>query len=921
MLSSLLLADTYSLSKNIIVFPGKRPAHFLRKKLAETLESPFESPKILSMDEFIDHACESLGNSKTRLNPIDAVSIIFNLNKKTSLISNEKHNIDSFLPWGFKIFSDFEEMYVELTKTSQLKEFEIITGEKLPENINKILDSLSKLYDSFYKYLDDNELSTRASKYTYVANNVRKLNLDSYNVIFAGFFALTKSEQRILANLKERQNVRFIFQHGPGIDSIIANLQIETVQKGDKRSKPGISFYPAMDVHGEVFGLSNVIQDKKDFDYKDAMVLPLSSNLFPVVQHVLPFTKGYNISMGYPLFRTPIYSLLETLGRLLETRSADEYFIPDYLRFVLHPYVKNIYFERASFSTRIIFHTIEERFVKQKRRFIKLDEIESDEGIINDCLAKLQESGDAKVNYNDIVKHIGNIHKVLIKPFENINNIEDFSEKLLLFVSFISHNSPANMHPYTVPFFKKMIEGVYELKISGIRNEQFSDTRNYFRLLKNYFHTISSSFEGTPVKGLQVLGFLETRNIKFDTVYLLDANEGILPDTAKEDTLLPYGVRKKLGLSTHEERERISRYYFERLLNSAKEVHIFYVESTDREKSRFVERLIWNLQKETKNIELPNSHEISFKVTFNQKKPDSVQKTSEMVEFLVSKTNFSPSSLDDYLHCPLRFYYKQVLKLGEKEELTDNIEQMEVGTIVHDILETFFRLKRHKKLVIPDEDNAAMDDIVDRIFKKHYAGVIEGNIYLVKLQVKRRMNDILNFHRNNHPDTVIEECEKIHKINFTLPDGRQINLKGKIDRVDKRSGEIFIIDYKTGSSSMPGFNRFKDSERNEWYKTLGSVQLPFYIMLYLESHKDMSVKSINSALMLLGPKAIYETVLFEEEADKEIVFETYKNAILMLMNEVLDKNLAFEPASNLEKECTFCDFKNLCGTQWVTTKW
>ncbi|MDD5531011.1 MAG: PD-(D/E)XK nuclease family protein [bacterium] len=918
-IGNIILEKRETLSKNLIVFPGKRPSHFLRKYLADNLKSSFEAPAIFSIDEFIDYIYELSGKTKRRINEIDAIAIIFDLHKKYNFIGEkETLNIDNFLSWGFKLYSDFEEMYMESIKPSNLKETELIAGEKIPTNIYEKLSSLSSLYGDFYKYLDEQSLSTGASRYREVAETIKGASLDQFEkVIFAGFFMLNNSEKKIFEALKKKGNVIFIFQKGSGIESTIATLNIEIEEETKKEEKPNIYFYPAMDVHGEVFALNRLINVNKEFTSKNVIVLPSADSLFPVVQYTLPFaTGGYNISMGYPLFRTPVYSLIETLGKLLETRVDKEYFIPDYLGFILHPYIKNIYLSNANLPTRIMFHTIEEYLVEQSRKFISLEEIEEDKELLQECFEKLND-----YSIEEIQKHLKKIHEISIKAFEKINSIEDFSEKLLCLISFIANNSPAKMHPYTGPFIKRIIEGIYELKTSLLKDEKFEETKSYFRLLRTYSRKIRYPFEGTPVNGLQVLGFLETRNIKFETVYILDANEGVLPDVKKEDTLLPYKVRKYLGLSTYEERERRDKYNFERLVSSAKDVHIFYIESADKGKSRFVEKLIWELQKGRKTLELDNIEKIFFGVQFNQKEPEPIKKNEEMIKYL-QNFKFSPTSLDAYLHCQLKFYYNYVLRLSEKEEIGDKIEQSEIGTIVHDALKEFFTLKIGQKLYIDTKDYVLIEKIVEKLFEESYAGAIEGDIYLIKLQVQRRIKDILNYHNANLSDVIIKECENELEANICLLNNQEVRLRGRVDRIDDRNGEIHILDYKTGSTAhFPSDKNFPDSSREEWYKTLNSVQLPFYIMLYLEKNKGFPVDKINSSLMLFGTKVIKEMPLFKDGVSRDVLFNKYKEAILTLLEEILSKNIEFKSTKDFEKECVWCSYKNICGTQWVTKSW
>src|SRR5208337_2269561 len=125
----------------------------------------------------------------------------------------------------------------------------------------------------------------------------------------------------------------------------------------------------------------------------------------------------------------------------------------------------------------------------------------------------------------------------------------------------------------------------------------FAERNSYFHFFKGYVGHCAAPFEGTPLQGVQVLGFLETRGLRFERTYVIDANEDIIPDTRKEESLLPFKVREILGLPTYVDRDMLSAYHFETLVKGSQEVHLFFAENDRKEKSRFVERLLWERQK------------------------------------------------------------------------------------------------------------------------------------------------------------------------------------------------------------------------------------------------------------------------------------------------------------------------------------
>ena len=924
-LGEILLEGTSNPEDNIVVFPGKRPSHFLRKFLSQRIKRPFRAPYIFSMDEFVDFLYESLGYSDKKISAVDGVSLIYSIHSENPLITGKNAlSLDEFLPWGFKIFSDLEELYIEFVNPQKLREVDLFWGEKIPEKVRKKLISLSQLYSIFYGELEKRGVSTRSLRYRRVAEEIESIKFEKYNnVVIAGFFALTESERKIFENLKTRRNSVFIFQEGPHIEEIYRTLSLNPERIDTPQiHRTEYNFYRSADVHGEIFALGELLK-AKPVSIRDVIVLPSSDTLFPILQNVIPVAQGkYNISMGYPVHRTPLHSLLEVLGKVLETKLDSLYFVPAYLKFVLHPYIKNIYLHGESTPTRIIFHTIEEYLVEKNRRLIELTELEEDSDLLDSFQRKICPLY-PEITEQELKEHLKKIHRETLKKFEVISNIRDFCKKLLDLISFISRESPANLHPFSGEFFRRTLESIHDLASSGFGEEKFENVRSYFILIRNYLRTVSVPFEGTPLNGLQVLGFLETRNLKFENVYFLDLNEGILPNVSKEDTILPSLLRQHLKLPDYRDRQKIAEYYFYTLTRGAKKVHLFYVENAQREKSRFIERLIWEIQKEKKTLKEPAPRDIIFRVNFACREVTEIQKGQDITEFL-KKVPYSPTMLDTYLRCPLRFYYTYVIGLGEKEGISEEIESREIGRLVHEILELFFADKLGRKLVIERDDRERMDTVVEKVFEEHYPGVKEARVIIIKRTIKKRMRELLDYCKKSQEDIVILHLEKEYTGYMETNDGTRVALSGRVDRVERRGDTIYIIDYKTGSSVGTPNPDFKDSPREEWYKKLKSVQLPLYINLYMQNHQNAKIEKLNSSLLLLREKDFKEEPLFyeEDESKKKIAMDLYMKAVKTLIEEILDSSIPFTPTVNPKEHCQNCPFKIICGKQWIRrSKW
>jgi hypothetical protein len=905
--------------KGLVVFPGKRPGHFLRKYLAEKKGSALRAPVITSMDGFMDLTAAELGVKGREASQLDLAYLLYDRLKaelcRVLARAPEELTLEAVLPWALKLIGDFEELKIELKTVKDLSAYDAILPQDLKTDaFVKKLQSFSRLYGEFYAAAEKEGLLTRSMKYAAAAAGVSGLDAAKYEtIIFAGFFALTNAEKAVLKGLAAA-GAHIILEPGPGLAEQFAFLGggVQALAAGRQALPEKLHFYKAPDAHGEIFKLARVLKAPAP---GDVVVLPEARTLFPLLQNVLPAVQDYNVSMGYPLAATPVYALLDALGDLLDKKNDAGYFAPNYLKFVFHPYVKNVYLGGAAEPGRVIFQTVEERLAGRVNKYVALREIENSAEIQAEAAAKLKDYGQP-LRPADIKAHLAGIHDRLIRPFEDLKDISDFASKLLEFISYVSQNSTAPLHPYWAPFVEKAIEHIIELKNSRLGGERFDGAAGYFKFFKTFIQGANYPFPGTPLKGLQVLGFLETRGLKFDRVYFLDANADILPSSRKEDTILSHFVRESLGLSTYKTRERLARYYFNALLNGAKEAHIFYKDSADKERSPFVEKLAWDLERAGSR---PAEHEVHLRINFSQADPAPVKKKAELAEALKAR-EFSPSAIDAYLKCGLRFYYQYGLRLREKDELSDDIEQRDIGTIVHDVLEKFFAERTGAPLNITEADRGkvleAARDIFDARLKGHHAGFE----YLIKKQVERRLGDILDYHRDNLAGITVLACETELKAELATRYG-PVKLKGRADRVDQRGGTVHILDYKTGAgASVPNWQKFDLGLRADWPDTLKSVQLPFYVLAYMAEHGVQSAAGMDASLMLLGAENIAEETLYRERnrkaPDKAAVFGVYKRAITALIEEILDKDLPFAPPAD-ERPCEGCPFRTLCGRQWV----
>lgn len=917
-------------SSNLIVFPGKRPAHFLRKAMAKKIEGSFIPPVLFSMDEFIDSVYESKEpTASVKLDPIDAVSILYRLQLKASKPIGGEHFMtpDRFFPIGVKIYRDLEELLIEGIPVNRVQEIETLVQDAVPGPSRERLQSLSYFYEEFYSSLRVQGFSTRSTRYKTVSETVGEGDLSRFaQVIFAGFFALTGSEKVLFRKMLSMEKAVLLFQDGTGIREIVSDLGATFGEKEEEERFPEIQFYKSPDTHGQIFALSRILQqdleEKGPPDEKTVIVLPSSETLFPVLHHVLSRfeEKDYNISLGYPLSRTPVYGFFNNLMELVTSMDGNRVYVPAYLGFILHPYTKNIYFKGSSEITRILFHTLEEELTRARsKKFLALIEMEEDGEFFKKVMEKL---GPAEKGVNEelLKEHMRLIHQNTVGKFLSFRDVRDFAVKSIEVLTFLFDHSTGRLHPLFHPLAEAFLRAFETISKSLMREIRFSETRSYFFLLKKYLASCYVPFEGTPLRGLQVLGVLETRSLSFERVFVLDVNEGLIPESGGEDSLLPFKVRKVLGLPTYIDRDRLSAYYFETLWRGAKEVHLFSVENDQKETSRFMEQLLWLRQKkESERDPKRYVQSVQYRVSLENKVPGEIRKTKEIVNFLKTFV-YSPTALDSYLKCQLLFYYRYVLGIEKKEEITETLERMDIGKFVHGVLSVYFGKRRGVVLKEQDISLKEMSSLIDARFEMEYGEDPVGSAYLLKRQIKDHLEDFLKYYTlpliREVPVTVLQVEESVRA------ERNGFRLKGRLDHIEKRDEKIVIIDYKT--SSDPSylrirFDKLEPERRETWDEAIGSLQLPLYLLLYSDA-SGKKVEELDGMFLLLGRKALNREIehsLFADLEDPVKKFEQVKTVIFSLLNEITDPEQSFRPSLDVKGQCPSCDFKNLCGTQWV----
>ncbi|MBW7887088.1 MAG: PD-(D/E)XK nuclease family protein [Bacteroidetes bacterium] len=907
----------------LIVSPGKRPAHAVRKQLAGKLQSVFLPPQIFSIDVFVEHLCTVHLHEKTKpLHDLDAAAILFELHRELQQSDEDGKQyfstLESFYAVGIKIYSELEELMMSRVSHEELR-------QEVRQATTASALTLSLLYTPFYEDLQRRGFSTRGMRYRRAAEKIQTLNFSEYSkIIFAGFYSLTPVEKELYRHLLTLPNVLMLFQNGEGIQTTLDELHIHCSVEGESAS-PEVYFYESPDAHGQIFALNSLLQKNlaslPEANDEAVIVLPNAENLFPLFHQTLSdFDQSkYNIALGYPLSRTPVYGFLLSLLDVITTMKDQKVFVPKYLQFLLHPYTKNILYKNRTDVTRTLIHSVERALLQHDARvYISLDEIETSFPDYLNITKRLQ-SDDIMISENELREHFLHLHNNTVRRLINVNSLGEFGNRCIDILMFINEYSTAHRHPYFRPFVEMLLNHLAEIDRSLLADYAFQKPEHYVLFLQHYFKSAEVPFTGTPLQGLQVLGFLETRGLAFKKVFILDTNDDILPGKSQQDVLLPLTIREKLGLSTYRDQEKIKTYIFSVLINSAEEVHLFYINSSDKEPSRFISRLQWSEQFKRKNLSPVNTKKIAYQVVLDTKTPLPIRKTEQMVTRL-KEMRYSSTALNTYLLCGLKFYYQYVLRLKEKEEISGEVEQIDIGTVVHKILQEYFAPFIGKKLQPADFDAERLQQIIKNNFESFYGTSQFGEQFFAKRQTEKHLTEYFEKIEKQNAEKNSIEIESLETTFNAELDGFQ--LTGKADRIEQRNSITYILDYKTGSpdtSLTVNFEKLTLADRLTWREAIGSLQLPFYVLLY-SSVTGTPPEKINAEFLYLGKKDLDETIevsLYDTKDEAIEYFPQLKEIIFLLLREITNREIPFSPTNDIENDCPSCPYKLLCGTQWT----
>lgn len=940
-------------SRLAFVFPNRRAGVFFQKYLSEVADKPLFSPTILTINDLF----VKLSGKQTA----DHLSLLFLLYDIYKERSGSEESFDEFLYWGEMLLNDFDDVDKYLadarllfSNVSDLRELDELFDYLSPEQLDAIRtfwsafhpkntpsqrqflalwEILSDLYSTLRERLASKNLGYEGMIFREVVESLEKGDSPEIPyplVVFVGLNALSTVEIRFLEELQQRGMADFYWDYAspfvrdaenrasffalPNLRRFPSRLELpkEEVKGSPELVTIGVS--SGIGQAKEVYYLLKELAGQKlldgDLALRTAIVLPDENLLVPVLNAIPEEIKHINVTMGYPLSGTPVASLMDYILALQHNiRFIDRqpmFYFRDVLPVLNHRYV--------SMANPDIIPGLVREITVNNRIYIPAADLSQ-----SPLLSLLFQPVSALDDFSDyLIRVLEELNKRLSALSEDSSADDERPQRTLdIEQEFIFH------YFTTVNRMKDIMrEAGIEMKL---------DT--YFRLLRRVVEGITIPFHGEPLSGLQIMGVLETRALDFDRIILLSMNEGIFPLKKVANSFIPYNLRRGFGLPTYEHQDSVWAYHFYRLLYRSTQVTMLYDTRSNGlqtgEKSRFLHQLRYHYRVPMKEQLLV------FSVTSSKALPLSVGKDSQVMEKLADfgeggKHALSASALNYYLDCPLKFYYSVLEGIGEQEEITENIENDMFGNILHKTLELLYRPFRGKMvtadlLKLLRKDEATLTGAIARafaevFFKSDVVRTLSGQNYLVGELIRKYALKVLERDSALTPFHYIES-ERLIRSTFALSDGRKIQLKGFIDRVDDVRDRLRIVDYKSGNgkSDFASLDALFDPTLKERPRAV--FQVFFYAWMYSRL-AEASGREIRPVIYymrsLFGEKP--DTAVYQKVAPrKKEAVETFRpfsadfeERLRACLDEIFDPSKPFTQTEMVDN-CEHCPFRSLCG--------
>ncbi|MDR1225579.1 MAG: PD-(D/E)XK nuclease family protein [Prevotellaceae bacterium] len=942
------------ISNLTLVFPSRRARLYFAHYLSLYITKPLWQPQAVSIDEVFA--------SISGLRIANSYKLVAELYKAYTKNCETNETFDHFYFWGEVMLSDFDSVDKYMVNVDMLLQnlrslksidstFEFLTEEqrelvhsfwrsfsaekdgRLQKNFIDLWSTLPPCYRDFRQQLREQGLAYQGMLYREGAELLKQsdYSFGKTRYVFVGFNALNECEKVLLRRLKQLQIAEYYWD----TDTYYLNNR---QQEAGLFMRQNIVEFPPVELDKDlslfsqekdiqiVAAPSDVLQAKlipqlldevreeqplSALDRRTAIVLADEGLLIPTLYSIPEKVSALNITMGYPLLQTPVYSLTELLIKLHKNArktgdSPAKFYHKDVLAILNHQYIRTL----ANDDATIVSNEIAQRNLV----FISIADIDKLHNLQSTLIKQL-------LTYIETPEAVT---ALLIEMFKLIAQAD------------ITADTPDSLlrSEYVTCAYQELNKLNEALKDSSMQLSMSV----FLSLLRSTLKSVRIPFEGEPIAGLQLMGILETRALDFEKLIILSLNEDIYPRSEASPSLIPYNLRKAFGLPTIEQHEAMYAYYFYRLLQRSKHIRLLYNnlpgDTRTGEMSRYLRQLC---------MESPHNipqRKVDYSVAYAKEKPIVVKKNAEVAGILKQYLTggnkaLSASAINMYMDCPLKFYLAQIAKLREPEELIEEVNEQVLGNIFHHAMQQIYQ--PYLQQSVDSKTISAIlssKELLNGIAEKSTAKIIfdseesaheiahNGKHLLAKNTVLKYIIGTLEFDAKRAPFTV-EGLEK--KVDFSLPvlingQPENVNITGYIDRIDSTGHITTIVDYKTGSGADEK-TKFKSIDalfgsHKERRKEVLQILLYSLIIKRLYNKSGMApalyfvrniyVSGFSGSIKIKNEKNSYTGI---ENADE--LLPRFTELLNAKLAEIFDSARPFVQTDEVEN-CEYCTYGSIC---------
>jgi PD-(D/E)XK nuclease superfamily len=990
------------LSKICIVLPSRRGVLYFKQALAKLSDVPFLAPDVFAVEDFI--------MEMTGLRQIDQVALLFEL---YDVFKEIDPNVvfERFVTWASTLLTDFDKidqylvdpkaLFSYISEAKALERWQMQLGEsqkgnnlKTPrtDRYFKLFENIYIVYQNLRNRLTEKGLVYRGMAYRDLAENIEKHILEKdrhLKYYFVGFNALSDAEEKIIRTLLKRKNfaetiwdtdtyilkntfqkagdwLRY-YKNGKELDGIPPlyndewtwetdelltgkkNIQIIGVPNASIQAKVAGHIYQGWNSEEEKGKKGEREEDEKierrtsNIEHRNAqtaIVLGDENLLVPVMNSLDESVQDFNITMGLSLRNSMLFTLIDSLFELqrnlveFKTEEGGIVKIP-------------------KFSHRQVVKVLNHPFLR-RWELMKYQAVEEGE-VLNPIRKTLQEITDhnrvflsskelAEISENDPM------FEVLFKHWNNKpqNAIKCFYELIDLLRDVYKENQDAIETEYLFQFYLilQRMDGILENRKDTVA------MRSFKMFLYEFIKQTKIPFESETDERLQIMGMLETRTLDFEKIIILSVNEGTLPLTNRQHTLIPFDALTdpQFNLPTHHHADAVMAYHFFRLLQRAKEIVLVHVLPSDTygagEKSRFILQIEHELAKTNKNITLtyPTVKFIEGENKLQDETRLEIHKTEDILQFIeksISEKGIYPSHFNQYIQCSLQYYFSKIAGIAEAEEVEEKIGVDTFGNWIHKTFENIDKEFVENGGVVEKEDLENVlkniDSYLKQAFKETNMGLRaeEGMNYVLYQVGETIVKKFINFQLKNEifPFELLD-VEKTLKVQFHVNVNDKIipvNIAGRIDRMDRIGGNhVRVIDYKTGKVEAKDLkisiedldvdllgNKDKDKYRQLWlYKYMVLKQMVSIKGLTIGGRKLEETENIVTSGIYsfrnIDEGLLQQNIAFHEGETIQDFIHQSEQYLQTFVQDLMNPEKPFEKRKDVEN-CVYCDYRRICG--------